>query len=138
MAEAFKAEISPGMSIITLGTIGLLVANFLKSYNSTADVSIFNLSTFCLISSGILMVYNESIIKRPTKHLSHLGDRFRKFFSMISNTLFDFGIGLLLFGVGILLISQFETAYFIKSNILFIILVLIGFLIINYRYERKF
>ena len=140
MAETFKAEIGAGMSIITLGTIGLLVANFLKNYNSTADVSIFNLSTFCLILSGILMVYNESVIKRPSssRHLSYFGDKFRKIFSIIGNTLFDFGIILLLFGVGMLLISQFETAYFITNNLFPIIVVLIGFLILNYRYERKF
>jgi hypothetical protein len=140
MAETFKAEISAGMSIITLGTIGLLVSNFIKNYNISADVSIFNLSTFCLILSGIMMVYNESIMKRRDfyKHSSSSGKRFITIFSLISNTLFDFGVGLLLFGVGMLFISQFETAYFIKNNLFLIIFVLIAFLILNYRYERKF
>jgi len=128
------------MSIITLGTIALLVSNFTKNYNPNADVSVFNLSTFCLILSGILMVYNESIVKRPSssRRLSNFGNKFRKLFNIISNTLFDFGIILLLFGVGMLFISQLETTHFITNNISFIIVVLLAFFILNYRYERKF
>lgn len=138
--ETFKADISAGMSIITLGTIGLLVSNFIKSYNPSADISIFNISTFCLIFSGILMVYNESIVKRPSrsKHFSHLGKTTQRVLGIISNALFDFGILLLLFGVGISFIFQFETARFIENNSVLIFFILLGVLILNYRYERKF
>jgi len=135
----FKADIGAGVSIITLGTIGLLVANFIKSYKNNEDISIFNISTFCLILSGIFIIYNDSIIKRPAylKRFSSFG-KLEKAFNIIGNTLFDFGIILLLFGVGILFISQLETASFIKNNFIILILLLIIFFIINYRYRRDF
>jgi hypothetical protein len=140
MAGTFKADISAGMSIITLGTIGLLVSNFIKSYNTSADVSIFNVSTFCLVFAGILMVYNESIIKRPSslKRISYIGNKVQRFLSVISNTLFDFGVVLLLFGVGVMFISQIETTRFVGRNLFFIIALLLFFLAVNYRYNRKF
>ena len=135
----FKADIGAGVSIITLGTIGLLVANFIKSYKINEDISIFNISTFCLILSGIFIIYNDSIIKRPAylKRFSSFG-KLEKAFNIVGNTLFDFGIILLLFGVGILFISQLETASFIKNNFIILILLLIIFFIINYRYRRDF
>jgi len=141
MPKSFQANINPGISIITLGTIGLLVANFLKSFTqSTMDPSIFNLSTFCLILSGIIVVYSESVLQRPThfRHFSFFGKRIMKVLNVVSNTLFDLGVLLLLIGVSEIFVTQIESAQFVENHFLTLTVFIIFLLILNYRYERKF
>ena len=67
-----------------------------------------------------------------------LGKAVVRTLSIVSNTLFDFGVILLMLGISTLFISQLETARFVSRNLIFIALALIFFLVINYRYERQF
>lgn len=144
MANSLKVNIAPGISIITIGSLGILIASFVKSYGINADTSLFSLSAFCLILSGILVIYRESVVKRyrifrRQKSLFDIESRrFPGLLNLISNTLFDFGIIILLFGVGKLLLNEFESSTFINNNLSIIIFIIIVIFLINLFSRRHF
>ena len=150
MADIHKANIDPGIQIITLGSLGILITTFIKSYDINIDTSLFSLSAFCLILAGIIVVYRETVVKRHSLRsyqrrikkdisFSEFHSRgFSGFLNIISNTLFDFGMILLLFGVGKLLITEFEQSTFIMNNLWIIAIVIAVTFIFNLFYRREF
>lgn len=146
--RTFVTKIDTEISIVTLGSICLLIASFIQTYDTSFDVSPFTVSGFCLIISGAILIYRETVGKRdilPTIEKKDKGENMGHadyinigqlgVLNIIANTLFDIGIFFLVLGALNLLLSELIRSSFIK-NPFFIALIII--LSIQNFFNRRF
>jgi hypothetical protein len=146
----FVTKIDTEISIITLGSVCLLIAEFVKANSSISEVSLFTLSGFCLILSGVVLIYRETVVKGdilPTIEKKERGEELihTDYFNIgqlgitniFANTLFDIGIFFLIIGTISLLLSEFISSPLIKENFPYLIALIIIFFISNF-FTRRF
>ena len=144
-----KVKIDTEISIVTLGSICLLIATFIKPSNVT---SFFTLSGFCLVLSGAMLIQNKSVNEvnlLPTVEKKEQGEklgfddyskrgRFVRV-NIVANTLFDIGISILILGTIFVLYDELINSVFIEMIPLYVIVPLIFLMLVwNYFNRRDF
>lgn len=148
--RVFATKIDTEISIITLGSVCLLIATFIRASGTPQDVSLFVLSGFCLILSGAILIYRETVVRReilPTIEKKERGEELGHIdiitigklggTNIIANTLFDIGIFFLMVGASKYLIFELTSSYLIKEIFPYLIGLIIIAFISNF-FNRRF
>lgn len=149
-------KIDTQMSIVTLGSVCLLIAQFIGIEKPNIILfSIFSVSGSCLILSGAILIYRETAIKSEILPIEEKREKGEKldfnditrigrlgYLNIIAHSLFDIGILILLLGTIFFLLSTLSTIWpFIKDDkirMIILIIFTIGIFIRNFFTRRYF
>ncbi len=143
-----KVKIDTEISIVTLGSICLLIATFIKASDVT---SLFTLSGFCLVLSGAMLIQNKSVNEvnlLPAVEKKEQGEKLGfddyskrgKFVrvNVVANTLFDIGISILILGTILVLYDELINSVFIKMIPLYVVVPLIFLMLVWNYFNRRY
>jgi hypothetical protein len=153
--RSFKTDIDTEISIVTLGSVCLLIATFIKASYASYGNSLFILSGFCLVLSGAILIYRKTVIAGDLLPVAEKEERGEKLgfadyheigrfgiANIVANTLFDIGIMFLILGATVVLCVELINSFCIKEFspylVVLIIFLIIYVLVWNFLNRRSF